>query len=164
MRTLICLLAFLCSTCAAVERAPADLDAVFTQLRADHQTALYYEFTELPKPIIALVAAESESAVMERFQHETDTLYRFNLTIVLSNKLRSHTTHGKESDVVAFLLGNLADANEWVRTETVWALRYTDLAVPESRIAPLLQDQDKDVRREARDTLIKLREKSAERF
>jgi hypothetical protein len=152
------------STPATVVVSDADIPALLTQLRQNPQRDLYYDTDELPPPLLHLIELESEAVIIERLAHDDDPIFHFNLTIILASKLFQHHTHGHDAAIVARLVANLSHEQAWVRTESVWALNFTDLPLPEGPIRALLLDRDANVRHEAAATWQALRIKTADRF
>jgi hypothetical protein len=135
MRQLRRLLLVVALCCAAVASAAGA--SVFDVLQTQREEQLYYHDDLLPAAVRNLIAGPlSVPAATTYFAQSQDDVLRFNLVLILGQKVRDGGLDPQERKAaVDFLAGCLKDGNPWIKTEAVFALgnAHAQGALPEIR-------------------------------
>jgi len=121
-------------------------------LRFSRNTSLYYSRDSFPFNLKEIERREGIiPALVEAYQADRDDpLFRFNVILVLTHKMKYNSlSHAEQPLVGKCLESALADSHPWVRTEAAWGLRYTNDTQYCPALKPLLEDSDQWVHSEA---------------
>jgi len=138
-----------------------DISNLIKSLRSERVTDLYYR--TLPDNVKKLIRIPGIThQVMSSYSATVpDDLYRFNLVLIINNRLQKSPDEIRVNDWGEFLSLCLKDNSPWVRTEAANALRF----IPYGAATPLLIDllrhgDDANVGYEAAMTLMKYSDQS----
>lgn len=125
-------------------------------LRFSRVTSLYYSRDSFPFNLKEIERrAGIIPALVDAYQADKDDpLFRFNVILVLTHKMKYNSlSHAEQPLVGKCLQSALADSDPWVRTEAAWGLRYTNDTKYCPALKPLLEDANQWVRSEASQSL-----------
>jgi len=126
-------------------------------LREMRVETLGYEVDQFPANVVALIEGEAntEAIAAEYRRDEGDRLYRFNVILVLVNKIPM-ASDADRAIIAATLLSATEDDHFWVRTEAAYGLGELRDVRYASALRSLLQDDEEQVRTVALRALGKL--------
>ncbi|MBI5258066.1 MAG: HEAT repeat domain-containing protein [Burkholderiales bacterium] len=131
----------------------ADLIALLASARVER---LYYDTNSLPEHMRLLIQRPGITGALCNAQRGAEALVRFNLMLLINQRLKHGVTPvAEQPEAAACLRQALADPHAWVRIEAAWGLRFAPAAA-EANVAalrPLLNDPEADVRGNAADSL-----------
>ena len=131
----------------------ADIPELITSLHTSRNTRLYYLRDQFPANLIELEQRDGAipALVAAYYADKDDSLFRFNIIMVLSHKLKDGKFSAHERDIVGnCLVDSLKESDPWIKTEGVWGLRFTRDKKYEAAARTLVNDSDKWVSSEAR--------------
>jgi hypothetical protein len=133
----------------------AGIAELIASLHTSRNENLYYDKSAFPPNLKEIERRKGHVAELVAAYHaeKNDPVFRFNIVMILSHKLKDGTLLPGDKDAIGkCLLDSLRDPSAWVRTEGVWGLRFTDDSKYLDAVKALEKDPDPYVQSEASTT------------